>query len=207
MEITIFYDEHCISTKITKGVRVSDLLKEVKEYFKENNAEFSIFDKNRKALSPKYMINPEKGTQEFFLFKKSSYPKKEENKEPIAIEKMIMNETKGKKTLQNIKYNINSYDPKEIIDFEGKEEKRENNNERFDIFRFIDNLSINRNGGNDDFNNSSINMNESNIITLREMGFSEEQARNALIQARNNLDRATEILIQGNEVQDDPEEN
>ena len=153
------------------------------------------------------MINPEKGTQEFFLFKKPSYPKKEENKDPIAIEKMIMNETKGKKTLQNLKYNINSYDPKEIIDFEGKEEKRENNNGRFDIFRFIDNLSNNRNGGNDDFNNSSINMNESNIITLREMGFSEEQARNALIQARNNLDIATEILIQGNEVQDEPEEN
>ena len=38
------------------------------------------------------------------------------------------------------------------------------------------------------------------------MGFSEEQARNALIQARNNLNRATVILIQGNEVQEEDEE-
>ena len=106
---------------------------------------------------------------------------------------MIMNETKAKNLLKNVKYSKDSYDPKEIIDLEAKEDIEEKNNN-------------NLYGGNNDGINDSTNFNESNILTLRDMGFSEEQARNALIQARNNLNRATVILIQGNEVQEEDEE-
>ena len=193
MEITIFYDEHSISITVNKSIKVSTLLNELKHYFNEINAQFSIVDEDRKALSPKTVINPNKPKRELFLFKIASYPKQKENKDTTQIEKMIMNETKGKKTLENIKYNINSYDPKEIIDLEAKEDIEEKNNN-------------NLYGGNNDGINDSTNFNESNILTLRDMGFSEEQARNALIQARNNLNRATVILIQGNEVQEEDEE-
>ena len=104
-----------------------------------------------------------------------------------------MNETKAKNLLKNVNNSKDSYDPKEIIDLEAKEDIEENNNN-------------NLYGGNNDGINDSTNFNESNILTLRDMGFSEEQARNALIQARNNLNRATVILIQGNEVQEEDEE-
>ena len=190
MEITIFYDEHSISITVNKSVKVSTLLNELKHYFNEINAQFSIVDEDRKALSPKTVINPNKPKRELFLFKIASYPKQKENKDTTQIEKMIMNETKAKNLLKNVKYSKDSYDPKEIIDLEAIEEKNNNN-----LY-----------GGNNDGINDSTNFNESNILTLRDMGFSEEQARNALIQARNNLNRATVILIQGNEVQEEDEE-
>ena len=193
MEITIFYDEHSISITVNKSVKVSTLLNELKHYFNEINAQFSIVDEDRKALSPKTVINPNKPKRELFLFKIASYPKQKENKDTTQIEKMIMNETKAKNLLKNVKYSKDSYDPKEIIDLEAKEDIEENNNN-------------NLYGGNNDGINDSTNFNESNILTLRDMGFSEEQARNALIQARNNLNRATVILIQGNEVQEEDEE-
>ena len=193
MEITIFYDEHSISITVNKSVKVSTLLNELKHYFNEINAQFSIVDEDRKALSPKTVINPNKPKRELFLFKIASYPKQKENKDTTQIEKMIMNETKAKNLLKNVKYSKDSYDPKEIIDLEAKEDIEERNNN-------------NLYGGNNDGINDSTNFNESNILTLRDMGFSEEQARNALIQARNNLNRATVILIQGNEVQEEDEE-
>ena len=193
MEITIFYDEHSISITVNKSIKVSTLLNELKHYFNEINAQFSIVDEDRKALSPKTVINPNKPKRELFLFKIASYPKQKENKDTTQIEKMIMNETKAKNLLKNVKYSKDSYDPKEIIDLEAKEDIEENNNN-------------NLYGGNNDGINDSTNFNESNILTLRDMGFSEEQARNALIQARNNLNRATVILIQGNEVQEEDEE-
>ena len=193
MEITIFYDEHSISITVNKSIKVSTLLNELKHYFNEINAQFSIVDEDRKALSPKTVINPNKPKRELFLFKIASYPKQKENKDTTQIEKMIMNETKAKNLLKNVKYSKDSYDPKEIIDLEAKEDIEEDNNN-------------NLYGGNNDGINDSTNFNESNILTLRDMGFSEEQARNALIQARNNLNRATVILIQGNEVQEEDEE-
>ena len=193
MELTIFYDEHSISITVNKSIKVSTLLNELKHYFNEINAQFSIVDEDRKALSPKTVINPNKPKRELFLFKIASYPKQKENKDTTQIEKMIMNETKAKNLLKNVKYSKDSYDPKEIIDLEAKEDIEENNNN-------------NLYGGNNDGINDSTNFNESNILTLRDMGFSEEQARNALIQARNNLNRATVILIQGNEVQEEDEE-
>ena len=193
MEITIFYDEHSISITVNKSIKVSTLLNELKHYFNEINAQFSIVDEDRKALSPKTVINPNKPKRELFLFKIASYPKQKENKDTTQIEKMIMNETKAKNLLKNVKYSKDSYDPKEIIDLEAKEDIEEKNNN-------------NLYGGNNDGINDSTNFNESNILTLRDMGFSEEQARNALIQARNNLNRATVILIQGNEVQEEDEE-
>ena len=193
MEITIFYDEHSISITVNKSVKVSTLLNELKHYFNEINAQFSIVDEDRKALSPKTVINPNKPKRELFLFKIASYPKQKENKDTTQIEKMIMNETKAKNLLKNVKYSKDSYDPKEIIDLEAKEDIEERNNN-------------NLYGGNNDGINDSTNFNESNILTLRDMGFSEEQARNALIQARNNLNRATVILIQGNEVQEEDEQ-
>ena len=193
MEITIFYDEHSMSITVNKSIKVSTLLNELKHYFNEINAQFSIVDEDRKALSPKTVINPNKPKRELFLFKIASYPKQKENKDTTQIEKMIMNETKAKNLLKNVKYSKDSYDPKEIIDLEAKEDIEEKNNN-------------NLYGGNNDGINDSTNFNESNILTLRDMGFSEEQARNALIQARNNLNRATVILIQGNEVQEEDEE-
>ena len=193
MEITIFYDEHSISITVNKSIKVSTLLNELKHYFNEINAQFSIVDEDRKALYPKTVINPNKPKRELFLFKIASYPKQKENKDTTQIEKMIMNETKAKNLLKNVKYSKDSYDPKEIIDLEAKEDIEEKNNN-------------NLYGGNNDGINDSTNFNESNILTLRDMGFSEEQARNALIQARNNLNRATVILIQGNEVQEEDEE-
>ena len=42
---------------------------------------------------------------------------------------------------------------------------------------------------------------------LKEMGFPEERARDALIRARNDISRATEILLGGEEDNNNNEEN
>ena len=149
------------------------------------------------------MIVPDKSQKELYLFKIQSFSNKEEKKDKMLIETMIMNATKGKKPLVNVQKNKASYDPKEIIDLEDKEERDNNVNESFDIFRFLDSLSHRVN----EENNNSIAPNESHLSTLKEMGFPEEEARNALIQSRNNLARATDLLIQGNEVHNEPQGN
>ncbi len=43
--------------------------------------------------------------------------------------------------------------------------------------------------------NNNIEPNETHVNTLKEMGFPEDRIRTALIRARNNINRATEILI------------
>ena len=203
MELTIYYDEHCISTKIHKSVKVSEIVNGVKEFLNEKNVEFFIVDENKNALPFDKMIVPDKPQKELYLFKIQSFSNKEEKKDKMLIETMIMNATKGKKPLVNVQKNKASYDPKEIIDLEDKEERDNNVNESFDIFRFLDSLSHRVN----EENNNSIAPNESHLSTLKEMGFPEEEARNALIQSRNNLARATDLLIQGNEVHNEPQQN
>lgn len=203
MELTIYYDEHCISTKIHKSVKVSEIVNGVKAFLNEKNVEFFIVDENKNALPFDKMIVPDKSQKELYLFKIQSFSNKEEKKDKMLIETMIMNATKGKKPLVNVQKNKASYDPKEIIDLEDKEERDNNVNESFDIFRFLDSLSHRVN----EENNNSIAPNESHLSTLKEMGFPEEEARNALIQSRNNLARATDLLIQGNEVHNEPQGN
>ena len=203
MELTIYYDEHCISTKIHKSVKVSEIVNGVKVFLNEKNVEFFIVDENKNALPFDKMIVPDKSKRELYLFKIPSFSNKEEKKDKMLIETMIMNATKGKKPLVNVQKNKASYDPKEIIDLEDKEERDNNVNQSFDIFRFLDSLSHRVN----EENNNSIAPNESHLSTLKEMGFPEEEARNALIQSRNNLARATDLLIQGNEVHNEPQGN
>ena len=179
MELTIYYDEHCISTKIHKSVKVSEIVNGVKEFLNEKNVEFFIVDENKNALPFDKMIVPDKSQKELYLFKIQSFSNKEEKKDKMLIETMIMNATKGKKPLVNAQKAKALYDPKEIIDLEDKEERDNNVNESFDIFRFLDSLSHRVN----EENNNSIAPNESHLSTLKEMGFPEEEARNALIQS------------------------
>ena len=44
-------------------------------------------------------------------------------------------------------------------------------------------------------NNVPIEINENYLNELKEMGFPEDRARQALIRSRNNMNRATEILL------------
>jgi len=44
-------------------------------------------------------------------------------------------------------------------------------------------------------NNNNIEPNENHVNSLKEMGFPEDRIRSALIRARNNINRATDILI------------
>lgn len=203
MEMIIYYDEQCISTTIHKSVKVSEIVNGVKEYLNEKNGEFFIVDENKNTLPFDKMIVPDKSQRELYLFKIPSFSNKEEKKDKMLIETMIMNATKGKKPLVNAQKAKALYDPKEIIDLENKEEGDNNANESFDLFRFLDSLSNRVNVE----NNNRIAPNESHLSTLKEMGFPEEEARNALIQSRNNLARATDLLIQGNEVHNEPQQN
>lgn len=53
----------------------------------------------------------------------------------------------------------------------------------------------------------NIEPNENHVKELKEMGFPEERARDALIRARNDISRATEILLSGKEDNNNNEEN
>jgi len=53
----------------------------------------------------------------------------------------------------------------------------------------------NRNHSNMDDNNRQIEADEQLLRELQDMGFPEDRARQALINSRNNINRATEILL------------
>ena len=201
MKIEIYYESDVHLTEITQPTKIKDLINNISEYLKLKNEKLLLLNYKREILEETYLISPEKEkkSQKFFLLNKSKLEKendrkedKKEDKKEEPIEKLISKVTNAKTLLEKKKPEIRT----NRLDF--MEEIHGGNLGRLlSMLQSLEERNLMNvqmfNTGN---NNGNIEPNETHVNTLKEMGFPEDRVRAALIRTRNNINRATDILIE-----------
>jgi hypothetical protein len=201
MKVEIFYDSHIIKTTINSEISIKDLILNIKQSISSipSSQKFLLFNENYEILSENEKIVPLKNlTKPFQLFlikekekekENSKLKEKEKEKKEIEIEEMIMKITGANKKLQS----NSKIQPPNIF------ESNPNLNRLFQLLQALEqrNIIIEENVNNN--NNLPIEVNENYLNELKDMGFPEDRARQALIRSRNNMNRATEILLDDGE--------
>ena len=207
MKIEIYFLNSKLTTEIEKEIKVHELLLDLKNYFKMKDANFILFDSNKKRLNDSEIISIKKNsTLSFYLIKSNlSILPKNKNTEKIntefPINELIMKTTGAKRLLEK---KVNTENPRfnflDIFD-RNNNNNNENNRQRNEEDSFDRLLNIIQ-----FFNESGIRpiriqsnvpveADEKALRELQEMGFAEDRARQALINSRNDINRATEILL------------
>ena len=205
MKIEIYFLNSKLTTEVEKDIKVSELLIDLKFYFKMKNANFILFDSNKKQLNESEIIKNKKNSiMSFYLIKSNiqNLQKVEKMNNKIPIQELIMKCTGAKKILEK-KNNLNE---RGLNFFEFLEHRNnENNNNQpgngdsFDrllnLIQFFQESGIRPIRIQTNVNNGPIEADEKALRELQEMGFAEDRARQALINSRNDVNRATEILL------------
>ena len=211
MKIEIYFLNSKLTTEIEKDIKVYELLSDLKNYFKMKDANFILFDSNKKQLNDSEIISIQKNaTLSFYLIKSNLYilPKKENNEKinsEMPINELIMKTTGAKKPLEK-KANIEHRSFNFLEFFDRNNNNNNNNNENngqrneedsFD--RLINIIQFFNESGirpiRIQSNAAPVEADEKALRELQDMGFAEDRARQALINARNDINRATEILL------------
>ena len=205
MKIEIYFLNSKLTTEVEKDIKVSELLIDLKFYFKMKDANFILFDSNKKQLNESEIIKNKKNSiMSFYLIKSNiqNLQKVEKMNNKIPIQELIMKCTGAKKILEK-KNNLNE---RGLNFFEFLENRNnENNNNQpgngdsFDrllnLIQFFQESGIRPIRIQTNVNNGPIEADEKALRELQEMGFAEDRARQALINSRNDVNRATEILL------------
>ena len=207
MKIEINYMNTRLTTEINKNmknIKVKDLLQDIKNYFNTNEQNFILFNKDFCRLKEADIIPIPTETDKIVLYlTKSSVScnslmnEKNISNEKLNINQLIMKCTGAKKPIE-VKPNMpqNRFGLLEFLDNRNNrednpfnrlinllQELEENNMIQIGIVRPPEN------------NNNPVEADENLLRELQEMGFPEDRARQALINSRNNINRATEMLL------------
>ena len=215
MKIEIYFLNTKLTTEIKKDIKVKDLIYDLKEYLNTKDSNFILFDKNHIQLKDSDIISTKNEKQTTLYLIKSSLnnkkliisEKKEDKKQPLNKEELIMKCTGAKKPLdlkRQMPVNPNNrFSILDLIDRNNNNQGGENNS--FDrLLNFLQVLEENNhiefrigpiNNNNNNNNNIQIEADERALRELQDMGFPEDRARQALINSRNDINRATELLL------------
>ena len=212
MKIEIFYLNTKIITEINKNIQVKDLINDIKKYLDSKDSNFVLLDSDQKKLKETDIISIDKtkNSLTFYLIKSSikkntllNSDKKEKPKEDLKMNQLIMKCTGAKKAL-NIK-NYGSANQQRLGIFELMDNQNNHNeaggNNPFErlinMLQILEEIEINNPGARDGQmrNNAPVEADERSVRELQEMGFAEDRARQALINSRNDINRATELLL------------
>ena len=212
MKIEIFYLNTKIITEINKNIQVKDLINDIKKYLDSKDSNFVLLDSDQKKLKETDIISIDKTKNSLTLYlikssiKKNALinsDKKEKPKEDLKMNQLIMKCTGAKKAL-NIK-NYGSANQQrlgifELMDNQNNQNEAGANNpfERLiNMLQILEEIEINNPGARDGQmrNNAPVEADERSVRELQEMGFAEDRARQALINSRNDINRATELLL------------
>ena len=210
MKIEIYFLNSKLTTEIKKDIQVKDLLYDLKQYLNTTDSNFILFDNNYIQLKDSDTISTKKEKQLLFYLIKSpqnkinliNEEKKEKSKENLNASQLIKECTGAKKPLDlklKIPFNTNSrFGIFELFDNRNNNPPQEEN--PFDrLLFFLQNLEENNQLGIriEPVNNNAppVEADEKSLRELQEMGFPEDRARQALINSRNDINRATEFLL------------
>ena len=205
MKIEIYYQNSKLTTEIKKDTLVKDLIYNLKQYLKTENSNFILFDSEQNKLKESDNISINKQNKLTFYLMKSSINKnnlinldqKEKLTENLNINQLIMKCTGAKKLIEKPQGN-NRVGLLELIDNRNNRQGRDNNafERLINILQLLDDNNqiifreepiVN--------NNNPVEADEQALRELQDMGFPEDRARQALINSRNDINRATELLL------------
>ena len=186
-------------------IKVKDLLQDIKLFLKTNENNFILFNEEQYKLKESDIINPKKADKIILYLMKSScqennnhFDKKSLN-ENSNLNKLIMECTGAKKEIEKKpNYSFNQQNRIDFIEFLENRNRNDPLGRLMDLFvELNENNMIQIRIGNENNNNpiEPVEADENLLSNLLSMGFPEDRARQALINSRNNINRATEILL------------
>ena len=213
MKIEIYFLNSKLTTEIDKDIKVHELLSDLKNYFKMKDANFILFDSNKKQLKDSEIIAIQKNsTLSFYLIKSNLYilPKNENNEKinsNIPINELIMKTTGAKKPLEKkttieqrgfnfldfFDRNLNNNNNNNNNENNGQRNEEDSFDRLINIIQFFNESGIRP--VRIQTNSAPVEADENALRELQDMGFAEDRARQALINSRNDINKATEILL------------
>ena len=208
MKLEIYFLNSKLTTEIKKDIQVKDLLFDLKEYLNTTDSNFILYDKNHIQLKESDIISIKKEKQ-LVLYLMKSVPNKNsltniEKKDNLAqnlkATELIMKCTNANKSL-DLKKRIATNNRITLLDiFDNRNNEPQGENSGFDrLLNILQVLEENNMGlriGNINSNNNApVEADEQALRELQDMGFPEDRARQALINSRNDINRATELLL------------
>ena len=196
MKLNISYGSHSLSATVTSSITIQDITSSIKQTLNIPSTNLSVIDESNQILNTSEVILPQNDmTKNLYIINTLLSPstQKVETSQP-SIEDLIMQVTEAsdkivlnkKPTATNTSMNI----------------LEQLSNESNSLERLL-NLLQGLESRNIQFriNNQQqpLEPNENYVRELKDMGFPEERARDALIRARNNISRATDILLNGDD--------
>lgn len=196
MKLNISYGSHSLSATVTSPITIQDITSSIKQTLNIPNTNLSVIDESNQILNTSEVILPQNDmTKNLYIINTLLSPstQKVETSQP-SIEDLIMQVTEAsdkivlnqKPTATNTSMNI-----LEQISNESNSLER-----LLNLLQGLESRNIQFRINNQQ---QPLEPNENYVRELKDMGFPEERARDALIRARNNISRATDILLNGDE--------
>ena len=212
MKLEIYFLNSKLTTEIKKDIQVRDLLFDLKEYLNTADSNFILFDKNHTQLKESDIISIKKEKQLVLYLIKSvpnkntltNIEKKDNLTENLKATELIMKCTNANKVL-DLRKRIAPNNRITLLDiFENRNNEQQGENTGFDrllnILQVLEenNMGLRIGNINNNNNNAPVEADEQALRELQDMGFPEDRARQALINSRNDINRATELLLGDN---------
>ena len=195
MKIDIYFESKIYSTEINQPIQIKDIISNFQKLINIPTSKLIILNNKKELLENSETINIQKEKKTFYIIDKSKINLNQitdfniiEKEEPI--EKIITKATNAKIQLEKKKTEIRN----NRLDFNQELQNGGNLGRLLAMLQTLEERNliniqiINQ-------NNNNIEPNENHVNSLKEMGFPEDRIRSALIRARNNINRATDILI------------
>lgn len=200
MKLNLCYDQYNLSSTITVPLTIKEILSSMESQLNLPPSSYTVIDESNEILSESEIILPDiTKTKNIYMLRKNpslTHISKIITVHPL-IEDLIMKVTDAKEKIQILppKPELRSgfmYDQLSGTNFDT-------------LLSLLNGYEYQPNNAEEEEHN--IEPNENHVKELKEMGFPEERARDALIRARNDISRATEILLGGEEDNNNNEEN
>ena len=196
MKLNISYGSHSLSATVTTPITIQDITSSIKQTLNIPNTNLSVIDESNQILNSSEVILPQNdSTKNLYIVNTLLSPstKKIETSQQ-SIEELIMQVTGAsdkivlnkKPTVSNTSMNI-----LEQLSNESNSLER-----LLNLLQGLESRNIQFRVNNQQ---QALEPNENYVRELKDMGFPEERARDALIRARNNISRATDILLNGDD--------
>ena len=195
MKIDIYFESKIYSTEINQPIQIKEIISNFQKLINIPTSKLIILNNKKELLENSETINIQKEKKTFYIIDKSKINLNQitdfniiEKEEPI--EKIITKATNAKIQLEKKKTDIrdNRFDFNQELQNGGNLGRLLAMLQTLEERNLINIQIINQ-------NNNNIEPNENHVNSLKEMGFPEDRIRSALIRARNNINRATDILI------------
>ena len=196
MKLNISYGSHSLSATVTSPITIQDITSSIKQTLNIPNTNLSVIDESNQILNTSEVILPQNDmTKNLYIINTLLSPstQKVETSQP-SIEDLIMQVTEAsdkivlnkKPTATNTSMNI----------FEQLSNESNSLERLLNLLQGLESRNIQFRINNQQ---QPLEPNENYVRELKDMGFPEERARDALIRARNNISRATDILLNGDD--------